>query len=84
MPKKPPSTASQMWLGAFPNITQRHGKEWLWADDSTGFGRFFSRPIESTGPFYNEFAGMPADPREALGKKYGECVDEYGNLVPCP
>lgn len=79
---KKQANATQMWLGAFPKITQRHGKEWLWADDSTGFGRFFSRKIGSSQPFYNPHAGPPDDPRSSSGN--GECVDEYGNLVPCP
>lgn len=82
MANKSQTAASQMWLGIFPKITQRHGKEWMWARDSTGFGRFFSRPIGSNGPFRNEFAGAPDDPRSTCGN--GECVDEYGNLVPCP
>ena len=36
-----------MWLGAFPKITHRHGQEWIWADDSAGFGRWFSRKTGS-------------------------------------
>lgn len=76
------ASATQMWLGAFPKITHRHGQEWIWADDSAGFGRWFSRKTGSTGQFFNPYAGPSDDPRSTCGN--GECVDEYGNLVPCP
>jgi hypothetical protein len=66
-------------LSLFPRIENAHGMEWIWADDSAGWGMFFSRPIGSREPFYNQFAGLPKHPRSLHGS--GEFVDEFGRLV---
>jgi hypothetical protein len=52
---------------------------WITGYDSTGQWRFFSRPIGAHGPFYNEFAGKPDDPRSTCGN--GEAIDEFGNRI---
>lgn len=69
----------QLPLFHAPVITVKHGKEWIWAYDSMGYGRFFSRPAGSRQQFYNRFAGPPDHPKSPSGN--GEAVDYFGNLV---
>ncbi len=66
-------------LSLFQVPSRKHGQEWITGYDSTGQWRFFSRPIGARGPFFNEFAGKPDDPRSACGN--GEAIDEFGNQI---
>jgi hypothetical protein len=67
----------QLRLFAIPFVSR--GQEWLYTADSTGFHRYFTRPAGSKGPFYNQFAGPSAHPKNPNGN--GEAVNEFGNLV---
>lgn len=66
-------------LSMFPKIEIAHGREWIWANDSAGWGMYFSRPARSKQHFFNPSAGQPKHPRSQHGP--GECVDEFGRAV---
>jgi hypothetical protein len=67
----------QLPLFKLPSIAR--GQEWVTGYDSAGRWKYFTRPVGASGPFFNEFAGPPHDPRSTCGD--GEAIDEFGNLV---
>ncbi len=68
---------TQLALFRLPWI--KHGKEWITGCDSKGWWMFWTRPVGSSGPFYNHCAGERDDLRSTCEK--GEFIDEFGNIV---
>lgn len=62
-----------------PTVKTAHGKEWIWAHDSVGQGRYFSRKAGSKSLFFCPYAGPWVHPKAAWGS--GEYCDELGQII---